>query len=143
MSGSSPPRHPQRAIRLTATWLSKNIGVGLIVVGVITPAVPSAVISGIVAAVAAWARLAEQQFFQVGSRLIRSRSDCWRWTLSALALGCSSIMARFADTVRRDQHVEPAVQFALSFGFVPGPTRLGVSSVVAMITPSAGAERGR
>lgn len=54
MSGTQPPDIRNERIRLTATWIS-NIGVGLIVVGVITPAVHQeastvAAISSIVAA---------------------------------------------------------------------------------------------
>jgi hypothetical protein len=53
VSGTSPPDIRNERIRLTAGWLS-NIGVGLIVVGVITPAVhqeasTTVVVSGIVA----------------------------------------------------------------------------------------------
>jgi hypothetical protein len=53
MSGSSPPDIRNERIRLSAGWFS-NIGVGLIVVGVVTPAVhqeasPAIVISGILA----------------------------------------------------------------------------------------------
>jgi hypothetical protein len=56
VSGASPPDIRNERIRLTASWLS-NIGVGLIVVGVVTPAVhqeasAAIAISGILATLA-------------------------------------------------------------------------------------------